>query len=279
MLIKVAKDKTAPHAGIPRVVWSIMSSRDEDRPRAGVQSVDRALEILEVLADTRGTLGVTEVARAVGLPAGTAHRILVALGQRGWVRQDPGRRYGVGPAAMRLGDAAYREVAAVSAPALRAAVEATGETANLAVLEGDQMVYVAQSPSPHTLRIFAEVGRRVPLHSTAVGKVALAGLDADRAMALLAGRERVARTPHTLTDPEDLDRELGVVREQGFALDDEEQELGVRCVAVPVDVGGVRLALSVSGPTERMTPEVARSLVPALQIIAADLVRSGFRIR
>ncbi|MFK5634866.1 MULTISPECIES: IclR family transcriptional regulator [unclassified Ornithinimicrobium] len=255
-----------------------MSTRDEERPR-GVQSVDRALDVLEVLADHRGTLGVTEVARAAGLPPGTAHRLLVALAQRGWVRQDPGRRYGVGPAAMRLGDAAYRELAAVAAPALRAAVEATGETANLAVLEGDQMVYVAQSPSPHTLRIFAEVGRRVPLHSTAVGKVALAGLDPDRAGSLLAGRERVARTPHTLTDPEDLRRELEVVRGQGFALDDEEQELGVRCVAVPVDVPGVRLALSVSGPTERMTREVARAVVPALRRIAEDLVGTGLGVR
>jgi IclR family acetate operon transcriptional repressor len=176
---------------------------------------------------------------------------------------------------MRLGDAAYRELAAVAAPALRAAVEVTGETANLAVLEGDQMVYVAQSSSPHTLRIFAEVGRRVPLHSTAVGKVALSGLEPDRAHALLTGRERVARTPHTLTDAEDLRRELEVVREQGFALDDEEQELGVRCVAVPVEVAGVRLALSVSGPTERMTAEVARAAVPTLQKIALDLAGSG----
>ena len=126
-----------------------MSTPGVGRPR-GVQSVDRALDVLEVLADHRGTLGVTEVARAAGLPPGTTHRLLVALTQRGWVRQDPGRRYGVGPAAMRLGDAAYRELAAVAASALRAAVEATGETANLAVLEGDQMVYVAQSSSPHT---------------------------------------------------------------------------------------------------------------------------------
>lgn len=251
-----------------------MSTPGVGRPR-GVQSVDRALDVLEVLADHRGTLGVTEVARAAGLPPGTTHRLLVALTQRGWVRQDPGRRYGVGPAAMRLGDAAYRELAAVAASALRAAVEATGETANLAVLEGDQMVYVAQSSSPHTLRIFAEVGRRVPLHSTAVGKVALSGLEPDRAHALLTGRERVARTPHTLTDAEDLRRELDVVREQGFALDDEEQELGVRCVAVPVEVAGVRLALSVSGPTERMTAEVARAAVPTLQKIALDLAGSG----
>lgn len=246
-----------------------MSQADE-RPR-GVQSVDRALDVLEVLAARPGTLGVTEIAREVGLAQGTVHRLLVALVARGWVRQDPGRRYGVGPAAMRLGDASQRELGAVAAPALRAAVQSTGETANLAVLEGRAMVYVAQAPSPHTLRIFAEVGRRVPLHSTAVGKVALAGLQPDAATALLAGRELEPRTPHTLPNVSAVCAELERVREQGYALDDEEQELGVRCVAVPVPLEGLSVALSVSGPTERMTRAQAAAVVDDLRRIAAEL--------
>lgn len=247
-------------------------SEPQDRPR-GVQSVDRALDILDLLATASGTLGVTEIAREVGLAQGTAHRLLGALVDRGWVRRDAGRRYAVGPAALRVGDAAYRALGTAAGPALRAAVEATGETANLAVLEGDQMVYVAQSPSPHTLRIFAEVGRRVPLHSTAVGKVALAGLPPERRRALLAARPLQARTRHTVTAMDTLEAELGRVQGQGFALDDEEQEIGVRCVAVPVavPVPGLEVAISVSGPTERMTPEAARAVVPHLQRIAATL--------
>lgn len=251
-----------------------MVDQDERRPR-GVQSVDRALDILELLASRPGTLGVTEVAREAGLAPGTAHRLLVGLVRRGWVRQDPGRRYGVGPAALRLGGTASDKLAAVAAPALRAAVEVTGETANLASLDGDVMVYLAQAPSPHTLRIFAEVGRPVPLHSTAVGKVVLAGMEVGRAMDLLAGTDRVARTPHTLTGTEDLRAELDQVRGQGFALDDEEQELGVRCVAVPVTTSTPwsTLALSVSGPTERLSRERAVSLAPDLRRIAEDLAR------
>ena len=252
-----------------------MTSIGEERPR-GVQSVDRALDILELLATTPGTLGVTEVAREVGLAPGTAHRLLVALAGRGWVRQDTGRRYGLGLAARRLGDAASGQLAALAAPALRAAVEVTGETANLAALDGEMMVYVAQSPSPHTLRIFAEVGRRVPLHSTAVGKVVLAGMEISRALGLLRGVQRPARTPHTLTELDDLRAELEQVREQGYALDDEEQEMGVRCVAVPVAGGpGTQLALSVSGPTERMTRDYARSVVPQLRRIAGELAARG----
>ncbi|GGK61810.1 IclR family transcriptional regulator [Ornithinimicrobium pekingense] len=248
-----------------------MSTREEERPR-GVQSVDRALDILELLAGRHGTLGVTEIAREVALPAGTAHRLLMALSRRGWVRQDPGRRYGVGPAALRVGDASSRELAALALPALRAAVEATGETANIAALEDGAMVYLAQAPSPHTLRIFAEVGRRVPLHSTAVGKVVLAGMDEARARALLGDGELTARTPRTLTTVDAVRQELQRVREQGYAVDDEEQELGVRCVAVPVGAGRWGdLALSVSGPVERMTREHASSVVPRLQQIADDL--------
>lgn len=248
-----------------------MHAGDVDRPR-GVQSVDRALDILELLASRPGTVGVTEIARDLGLPAGTAHRLLVALAQRGWVRQDPGRRYGVGPAAQRVGDASSRELATLALPALRAAVEASGETANIAGLEGEVMVYLAQAPSPHTLRIFAEVGRRVPLHSTAVGKVVLAGMDRDQAGTLLRGLDLEARTPRTLTTVDAVEQELGRVREQGYAVDDEEQELGVRCVAVPVGAGRWgALALSVSGPTERMTRDRSASVVPRLQQIADDL--------
>ncbi|WP_298888086.1 IclR family transcriptional regulator [uncultured Serinicoccus sp.] len=244
-------------------------SREHERPR-GVQSVDRALDIVELLAGT-SPLGVTEIAREVGLAPGTTHRLVSGLAARGWVRQDADRRYAVGPAALRVGDASYRALGTAAAPALREAVLETGETANLAVLEGDAMVYVAQSPSPHTLRIFAEVGRRVPLHSTAVGKVALAARPRETWSELLASRPLEARTRHTLTTVASLTTELAAVREQGFALDDEEQELGVRCVAVPVPVGALEVALSVSGPTERLTRERAREVVPVLRRIAAGL--------
>lgn len=237
----------------------------------GVQSVDRTLAILEVLATHPGTLRVTEVARATDLPAGTAHRLLTALSRRGWVRQEPDRRYGLGPSALLLGDAASRELSTLAAPALRAAVEATGETANLAAFDGERMVYLAQSPSPHTLRIFAEVGRRVPVHSTAVGKVALAALAPEDAERVLATTTLEARTPHTLVSVAAMQQEVSRVRRQGYAVDDEEQELGVRCVAVPVDLHGGRIALSVSGPVERMTLDVARRVVDDLTRVARDL--------
>jgi IclR family acetate operon transcriptional repressor len=217
-----------------------------------VQSVDRALDLLEALA-RGGRLGLSEAAAAAGLAEGTAHRLLRTLVARGYVRQDDGRRYGLGTRLLGLGDAA-RQAAAVS-----------GETANLAVLEGDDVVYLAQVPSAHQLRIFAEVGRHVPPHSTAVGKVLLAGLRDDDVIALLGRTGLAARTPRTSTAVPQVLGALIAARADGYAVDDEEEETGVRCVAVPVVAGGrVVAALSVSGPTSRLGAEPGLELRSAM---------------
>ena len=222
-------------------------------PRAvgPVQSVDRALALLEVLASAGMPLGVGEVADLTDLPQGTVHRLLQTLHLRGYVRRDAGRKYSLGTAAIRLADAAQRALARSSRPLLAELVSLSGETANLAVLEGDDVVYVAQVPSPHTLRMFAEVGRHVPPHSTAVGKVMLAAMPREQALALLRRTGLTPRTEHTITDLATFAAELDRVAEQGWAADEEEQEYGVRCVAVPVGPGPVVAALSLSGPADR----------------------------
>jgi IclR family acetate operon transcriptional repressor len=170
------------------------------------------------------------------------------------VRHDASRKYSVGSAALLLGDAAQRSLARSARPFLGELVEAYGETANLAVLEGDDVVYVAQVSSPHTLRMFAEVGRHVPPHSTAVGKVLLAALPRERALSILRRTGLPRRTSATITSIEDFGHELDRVRERGWAADEEEQEAGVRCVAVPVggyESAPVVAAVSLSGPAER----------------------------
>jgi IclR family acetate operon transcriptional repressor len=230
-----------------------------------VQSVDRALALLEALADAGFPLGIGEVAERTGLAQGTAHRLLHSLQRRGYVRRVGGRKYSVGTAALRLGDAAQRSLARSARPLLVDLVEASGETANLAVLEGDDVVYVGQVPSPHTLRMFAEVGRHVPPHSTAVGKVLLAALPRDEALALLRRTGLPARTSATITDLDAFERELDEVHANGWAADEEEQEAGVRCVAVPVrDADGVVAAVSLSGPAERFAGAGDARLLDAL---------------
>jgi IclR family transcriptional regulator, acetate operon repressor len=237
-----------------------------------VQSVDRALAVLEALARAERPVGVAELAIETGLPQGTAHRLLQSLQQRGYVRHEASRKYALGTAGLRLGDAAQRSLARSARPYLGQLVELSGETANLAVLEGDDVVYVGQVSSPHTLRMFAEVGRHVPPHSTAVGKVLLAHLPRDRALGVLRRTGLPPRTPSTVTDLDELVRQLDLVREQGWAADDEEQEAGVRCVAVPVGSGDrVVAAMSVSGPAERFAGGADRRLVRSMQKVSRSL--------
>ncbi len=245
---------------------------DHDSRGKSVQSVDRALDVLEVLASHGRPMGVAEIARITALPQGTVHRLLLVLVSRGYARQDSERKYAIGAAALRLGDAANRALINVSTEYLRQLVEMAGETANLALLEGTEMVYTAQSPSPHSLRIFAEVGRPVPLHSTAVGKAVLAAMSRPEALRLLHRTELTGRTPYTITSLPALVSELDRIAAEGFAIDDEEHEVGVRCIAVALpDLPGLRAALSISGPAERLTADTARSLAPAMTDVADRL--------
>jgi len=253
----------------------MVEARDETtrtRQPGTVQSVDRALAVLESLARAEGPVGVAELAVETGLPPGTTHRLLQALQQRGYVRHETSRKYSLGTAGLRLGDAAQRSLARSARPYLAQLVELSGETANLAVLEGDDVVYVAQVSSPHTLRMFAEVGRHVPPHSTAVGKVLLAHLSRDRTIGVLRRTGLPQRTPSTITDLDELVAELDVVRERGWATDEEEQEAGVRCVAVPVGSDDrVVAAMSVSGPAERFAGGADRRLVRSMQEVSRSL--------
>ena len=241
----------------------------EERRAASVQSVDRAFAVLEALAADERPVGIAELVDLTGLPQGTVHRLLQSLHQRGYVRRDAARKYSLGTSAVRLADAAQRAMVRSARPHLAELVAISGETANLAVLEGDDVVYVAQVPSPHTLRMFAEVGRHVPPHSTAVGKVLLAGMPRERALAVLRRTGLAARTPATITDLDAFVTELDLVTVQGWAADEEEQEAGVRCVAVPVGAPGAALAaLSLSGPADRFAGGRTAGLVEEMQRVA-----------
>ncbi|MFC0038459.1 IclR family transcriptional regulator [Actinomadura rayongensis] len=244
-----------------------------------VRSLERAFELLEHLADAGGELALSELTEVSGLPMPTIYRLMRTLVNLGYVRQEPSKRYALGPRLIRLGDGAGRLLGSWARPALARLVDEVGETANMAVLEGDAVVYVAQVPSRHSMRMFTEVGRRVKPHCTGVGKALLAQLDEPRVREILAHTGMPANTPHTLTDPDALIAELAKTRERGYALDDEEQEIGVRCVAVPLPGAPAPAALSVSGPSARMTGEALGAVVPAMRAIAerfaAELAPGG----
>ena len=189
----------------------------------------------------------------------------------GYVRQQPNRRYALGPRLIRLGESASRLLGTWARPYLAELVEATGETANMALLDGDEVVYVAQVPSRHSMRMFTEVGRRVLPHTTGVGKALLAHLPADEVRALLARTGMPAATEKTITDPEVFVTELARIRACGYAVDDNEQEIGVRCLAVSVPDSPTAAAISISGPAGRVTEAAQEKIIPVLQQIAREL--------
>ncbi|WP_438943995.1 IclR family transcriptional regulator [Nocardia blacklockiae] len=246
----------------------------EARPRSGgVQSVDRAFELLELVADAGGEATLSHLAEASGLPQPTIHRLLRTLSAGGYIRQQPSRRYSLGPRLIRLGETASRVLGASAGPHLTRLRDRTGETSNMAVLDGDQVVYVAQVPSPHAMRMFTEVGQRVDLHCTAVGKAVLAALPPDESDRILSRISMSPRTPHTLTDPAVLRTEIDRVRIQGYAQDDGEQEIGVRCYAVAVPDAPTRAAISISGPQSRVAGLDMNTIIPLLQQTATALGR------
>lgn len=237
----------------------------------GVQSVARSFELLELLADRGGQATLSDLAAASGLPLPTIHRLVRTLVSRGYVRQDPSRRYALGPRLIRLGETASQMFGRWARHHLTELVSEVGETANLAVLDTDQVVYVAQAPSAHALRMFTEVGARVHAHCTGVGKALLAQLDDDAVREITRRTGLPPSTEHTITDVTALLEHLHTVRERGYAVDDGEQELGVRCVAVPVPSAPTRTALSVSGPPARVTDELITRAVPVLHRTAEAL--------
>jgi IclR family transcriptional regulator, acetate operon repressor len=240
----------------------------------GVQSVERALELLEALAEPGEAKGVSELARATSLPVATIHRLLATMVSRGYVRQDTGsHKYALGSHLIRLGEAAGRDFAQFARPYLAELMEASGETANLAMFEDGHVVYVAQVASRHhRVRMFTEVGRRVHLHSSGVGKVVLAFRPRAEVEALLARTSLPRRTPRTITDLGRLLAELDTVAGQGYALDSGEEEVGVRCLAVPVfGVGGSVAAMSVSAPEGRLQDRDIERVLPEMLRISAAL--------
>ncbi|MFD5245486.1 IclR family transcriptional regulator [Amycolatopsis sp. NPDC058340] len=237
----------------------------------GVQSLQRAFELLEHLADTGGEASLSELATLSGLPMPTIHRLIRTLVDLGYVRQNTNRRYALGARLIRLGENASMQFGSWARPLLAELVDEVGETANLAVLERDEVVYVAQVPSKHSMRMFTEVGRRLLPHGTGVGKAMLAHLPPEDVTALLARTGMPSYTEHTFTDQDALLRELAKIAQQGYALDEAEQELGVRCVAVAVPGAPVPAAVSVSGPSGRLTMEAVERIAPVVQRIATSL--------
>jgi IclR family transcriptional regulator, acetate operon repressor len=242
--------------------------RHRDTPAGQpVKSAVRTVELLEHLARHRGLHGLIELQDALGYPKSSLYVLLRTLVDLGWVETDPTQtRYRIGVRALLVGTSYIDgdDVVAVARDTLDWLAAETTETVHLARLDGSDVVYLATRESQHYLRPFSRVGRRLPAHSTSLGKALLADRDVRELNEVLpATLERL--TPHTITGRGQLLAELEQTRRRGYAVDREENTVGLRCTAVALRYQHpARDAISCSVPTARMAPGRQRTIAEAL---------------
>lgn len=235
----------------------------------GTASLGKALAVLEHVGAVPGGIGNAELLESAGLPKTTLYRILATLVERGLVRRDPVRKtYRLGFRYLELVRSAYLmpDLVAAASIELRSLRDLTGETAYLAILEGSAVLALERCDGAHSQRSSAQLGQSKPVYCTGQGKAILSRLGESEADAVLKSVVLEPLTPYTIVDRRRLNIELGITRARGFAIDDEEIVLGVRCVAAPiVDAAGqVRGALSVAGPAYRLSRARLELLGPEL---------------
>ncbi|MDR3537603.1 MAG: IclR family transcriptional regulator [Acetobacteraceae bacterium] len=226
-----------------------------------MQALVRALALLNRISEaTDGGATLTELAEQVGLPLSTAHRLLTTLEQERYVRFDhEGRHWSIGPQAFLTGCTftKTRSFVGLSRPHMRHLMEESSETVNLAIEDQGEAIYLAQVECRQMMRTFARPGTRVPLHCSAVGKAIMSGMS-DRALSKILQLHGMPRlTVKTITSPAVLRSDLERARTLGYAVDDEEHAVGLRCIAAPIfdETGDLVAAVSVSGPMARISDE------------------------
>lgn len=246
--------------------------------RYRIQAIERACSILGAFSADRPELGVTEIAETLGLHKSTVHRFLVNLERGGLVERLPRNgRYRLGLRLFELGSLVVQQMNLwdEALPFLEALVRDSGETGHLAVLDGGEAIYVERVETRRALRIPSAMGRGYPVHATSLGKVLLAQQPEKRVNEIIAQRGLPAFTKRTITDPALLAAELDIVRRQGYAIDDEEYDEGLRCIGSPImdHTGTVVAALGIGGPVTRVTPERVPELAKLVRMAAKGLSR------
>jgi DNA-binding IclR family transcriptional regulator len=237
--------------------------------RTKAKSAGRALDILEILARERHGLTFTEVAILLKYPKSSLHELLGLLTERSFVDLDPAtRRYSLGVRVWEVGQAyvRHRQIVDVALEQMEKIVASLNETVQLAILDRTDNVYLAKVDCTHPLRLQTDVGKRFPAYATALGKVLLSQLPHDEAARRLRALQLHALTRRTIVDVDELLRQLGRTRSQGFGVDWEEGMDGLRCVAVPIrDHDGTVAALSVSVPVFRASND---QMISAIRLLA-----------
>lgn len=246
---------------------------------AQVQSLSRALSLLECIAASESGITLSELAQQVGLAPSTTHRLLNTLEQHGFAALDGDRGvWFVGVRAFTVGNAflADRDVVSIARPFMRRLMEHAGESVNLAILDDAKVVFVAQVQCREMMRMLVRLGGRAPVHASGAGKALLAALESSQLHALLARHGLERFTANTLDTHGALAADLDRVRARGFAYDDEEHAVGLRCVAATVhdELGDAVAAISLSGPRARITDDRIARLGALVIDGANDITRA-----
>lgn len=238
-----------------------MPPSQSSKPSNLVQTIERVSSILDILGESPHGITIRELSAKINLPKGTIHRLLSSLSYFGYVRQDPKtRNYFLGLKLVELGNLllSQLDLRKEAEPLLRDLSERTKETVHMVFLDRNEIVYIEKVETDHNpsgLRMASRVGLRNPAHSCAVGKVLLSHLSNEELDQIIKEKGLPKRTENTITDPAQIMQHLKMVKTQGYAIDDEENEKGIRCIAAPIfnEVGKAVAAISISAPAFRVT--------------------------
>lgn len=245
-----------------------------------VQSIDRALSILEVLADYSKGLGVTEISEKVNLHKSTVYRLLSTLIYKGYIVQDSEtNKYKVTFKLYELGNKKLKDIDLLSASKhyTKKLMESVNEVVHLVIREGNKIVYIDKVEANNTIRMESTIGRRSPMYCTSVGKAILAYFPDEEVKNIWNISKIEKLTKFTITEFEEMIKELSRVREKGYGIDNEENEIGVRCVGAPIfnRYGEIEGAISVSGPTLRVKEKdvegIAKEVIKYANLISKEL--------
>jgi len=248
-----------------------------------INSLDRALRILEILGNSDNNIGVSELGRKLDVDKSTAYRLLATLAARGYIEQEPEtKKYTLGLKIVELSSKVLDkiELRTTAKPFMRELTQRSGETTHLAALNHGNVVYIDQEEGPSMISVNTGVGKRVPGHCTSIGKVLWAYLPEEELDRILQKRDLTRFTDRTITSISELKMHLKGVRERGYAFDDEECDVGVRCIAVPVwsHKGKVVASLGISGLALRISLDRVEELTKIIKEIRDRLcLKLGYR--
>ena len=249
-----------------------------------IQSVERAADVLELFLTSTAELSVKEISQELALSKSTVHGIIKTLEHRGYLEQNPNDlRYRLGMKLFELGIAVENQldVGKIARPIIESLVAELKETVHLVVLQRDEVIYIEKVEGPQTLRISSQVGKRAPIHCTGVGKAILAFQGNTEIDRILSNSPLEPYTEYTLTDKEEIKKQLKTIYQQGFSVDDEEIELGLRCVAAPIfnHQGKAIASVSCAAPTMRLENEQLSKVIQGIKQASSEISKCmGYKI-